>query len=230
MTRRVREHKRTILLCSVEEIVLKRGSLFILCLLLLLCTGCNYADSPTSDTAAVSTTQTAKSTAETQKTNPHGKDYTPDEFSQTELENNVEMFSKVTAAMLSVEGDAMPLETDDPRLIRLLNLLSYAVSVQDVAWMQGFADASYVASVEDDANRLEVEFQNGREFAGTFELSEYDRMIVSDRGFLCISYVDEPVWAAYEEGKVAMHLWLDTEDFKWNSKETLSLLEYVGFM
>ena len=218
---------------------MKRGLLSILCLLFLLCTGCKHssvhdtvfpANRPTSDTTVVSTSQTATSTMDTPKTNPHDKHYTPDEFSQTELENNVEMFSKVTAATLFVEEEAIPLETDDPRLIRMLNLLSYAVSIQDVAWMQGFADASWVACVEDDATRLEVEFQNGREMADTFELSEYDRMIVSDRGFLCISYVDEPVWAAYEDGKVAMHLWLDTEDFKWESEESISLLEYVGFM
>lgn len=218
---------------------MKRVLLFIPFLLVLQCTGCDYdgslppADAPTSNTAVITTTTTEhhKNTTTTQITNPHSTHYTPDEFSQTELEYNIEMFSKVTAATLFVDGAAVPLETDDPRLIRLLNLLSYAVSVQDVIWTQGFVPASYVEYVESRINRLEVEFHNGREFPGTFGLSEYDRMIVSDRGFLCIGYIDKPAeWAVYEEGKVAMHMMLDTEDFKWKSEESISLLEYVGFM
>lgn len=220
---------------------MKHGRLLFCCLLFFLCMGCNddfSADISSSErtncqeeTTIVSTTPMETSAKKTPKTTAHSRrNYTPDEFSQTELEYNIQMFSKVTAATLIVDGEAVPLETDDPRLIRMLNLLSYAVSIQDVGWTQGYVDASWVKSAEETENRLEIAFQNGRQPADTFELQEYDRMVVYAGYFLCINYVDEPTFGCYEDGKRAMLFVLNKEGFSWSAKESLSLLEYFKFI
>lgn len=134
-----------------------------------------------------------------------GKEKGIEDFSENEFESNQYMFSEISAVTLYQDGVAMTLNTNDSRIIRLLNFLSFAVSKGDMTWMQGHPDAEWMREFEASENRLEIVFSNDLMCEHGFDLKACEKLIVSEDCCVCVYSIGDTnqTGLTHEPGKMA---------------------------
>ena len=172
--------------------------------------------SPSTTVAMTSTTTTGATTSTTSKYT--GPTYPPpDSFSSAEYSPAYkQLYSAVSSASLYKSGVPHELATDDPRLIRLMNVIAYAIETGQYGRVLGLATMDEVAqAVHDTPCMVEVIFEEMDEFSGTYKL-----IIVGDWIYRYI-HPDFHSYSSYldEQGNQMAHQ--DAFD--------VDLLTYAGF-
>ena len=156
-------------------------------------------------------------------------------FSDTEYEDYAFQFSSVQSAKLITGDKEMPISSDDPRLIRLLNFLAYGLSEGHTEWLQGLV-------LEDEINcylacddmMLDVTFhQEGSHDNSTHNTT--NRMILCGDSYLLFTGHDldgnvcgERFWPYAGLSRVRN----DSTSFyagEWGNDFWIDILTYAGF-
>jgi len=129
-----------------------------------------------------------------------------EDFSENEFETNKYMFSEISAVTLYQNGTAQPLETNDPRIIRLLNFLSFVVSSGEMISLQGHPDAEWMETMTSYENYLEIDFNTDYMREHSSDIKACVKLIVNKSWCTCVYLVDDSteLGIAYEPGKQAM--------------------------
>lgn len=178
-------------------------------------------------------------------------DFSGEECDQYDSDNALHYcFSPIEVVTYKHDGVAETIDSDDPRVIRLLNFMMYSESQGKTMLQQSYVDANHLESlVKSNEDTLEIIFEAENDERGTPEKPE--RIIICGDTFLTMfSYEDcleeGPVRYAYK-GMAAVRYWpyaellydyakkrdLDPTELtsfaEWGSGYWIDLLKYAGF-
>ena len=206
---------------------MKIKKIFLLFLIAILMAGCQNTNNPEESPLIDPTTVPATTTDTNESTVP-----AIDTFSGTEFRIEKLYGSKIVSATLHQGGHTAEIAPDDPRLIRLLNLLTFSDDQGLTPWLQGLIeDAEIQERLSSDAVMLDIIMQPGSE-RGTF-LEKAKRIVVCEERYMII--YDGHV---YYEGLVAEEFYpfgdsvLEDDTAygeEWGQAGWIDLLEYSGF-
>ena len=202
-------------------------------IMFLLSAGCDYDTFPTGGTITDPTT-TLSSSACNYGVPPI------DTFSSIEYESYKYQFSSVDKAVLKLNGAEHPISADDPRLIRLLNVIAYSFSEMSDCLLQHYIEGEELKQcLSADAPMLEITFLNDGTGSG---LEDVPRIVICKGSYLkFIADKDKPTgitdslaemrfpFAAMAEKVIyEQHAELSVSG-EWGAETFIDLIEYAGF-
>lgn len=178
-------------------------------------------------------------------------DFLPDinTFSDEEIEQNPYMFPQVVSAEFVHDGIHETISPSDPRLIRLLNALSYSYDEGFTAWRQGHVTGDeFVTFISSGHPMLDIHFCPDSSTEYENEFSRTPRVIVSANRYLLLVDPLQSSWMSDDEVYANEHFPfvdilvnhyenLSDEEFgeilgdiDWGNNKWIDILAYAGFI
>ena len=102
------------------------------------------------------------------------------------------------SAILYKDGKAQPIDVNDPKLIRLVNLFNNALYHEKCAYVQSYLSDTYLEEVSGEAFRLELKYEPyGDVLPGPYvnNPTRFDTLVVTNtHGFVLINH-DQPAYS-----------------------------------
>ena len=165
-----------------------------------------------------------------------------DVFSATMYED-YNIFPEVSSAKLIDNGRTEEIMSNDLRVVRLLNALSYSLK-DDLTWIrQGYVEEAEISDYLVKSNRyLEISFHPG-DSASNNHIARTGKIIVCGHSYLV--FLDQSLLGWVADGDIAEQHWPYTElvsrmiqkgelredvlTFQWEKDCWIDLLEFAGF-
>lgn len=171
-----------------------------------------------------------------------------DTFSATEYTETKYMFPKIKSAVYFHDGVSESLSPDDPRLIRLLNSLSFSYEQGYTSWRRGqVEEPEFLEYINSGFHMLDISFETTDSQEHYNEFSDTPRVIVSANRYLLLVDATKSSWMPDDSiyanehfpyasllGEYYSHL-SEAEigemygNIDWGNNKWIDLLAYAGF-
>lgn len=171
-----------------------------------------------------------------------------DIFSSTEYIETKYMFPKIKSAAFCHDGISESISPDDPRLIRLLNSLSFSYEQGYTSWRKGHVEEpEYMEYICSGYPMIDISFEIADSQGNYNEFSNTPRMIVSANRYLLLVDVTKSAWmpdysiyanehfpyasllAEYYSHLSEMEISEMYGNIEWGNNKWIDLLAYAGF-